>query len=382
MEASSFKRSSQRDEEKINVYLEVNKKVCLNIKRSETIRNVKAMLCEKEGISEYLQDLCFKGDLLKDAQSLVDCGIDKNSTVQVFVHIPINLFIKMPAAKKTITVEAKPSDTIQNIKTRIREKEGFCSDQYTLISAGKPLDDNQTVEGLNIRGGSTLHMLLNPKDMLLISVKMRTGEILKLEVKLLHTICDVKAILESMVGSSLNDMVLTYAGKQLEDSKTLSSLNIKEESILEMLPLSFPIFIKSSCGKTITFDVHRHDIIKCLKGRILQKIKVPTYFQLMFEGKRLEDDRDLGSYNIQSDCTLHLVFWPSTLIRRTKLSIAGSIDIQDSTTINDLKKKIQLVMDRPVRELILDGKALESQLTIGDYGIKMNTVIDVALEVQ
>ncbi|XP_022842594.1 polyubiquitin-like isoform X2 [Olea europaea var. sylvestris] len=381
MEASSFKRSSQREEE-INVCLEVNKKVCLNIKRSETIRNVKAMLCEKEGISECLQELFFKGYRLKDAQRLVDCGIDKNSTVQVFVHnsVPINLFIKMPTAKKTITVEVKPSDTIQNIKTQIREKEGVFSDRYTLISAGKPLDDNQTVECLNIPGGSTLHMLLNPKDKLLISVKMRTGEILKPEVKLLHTICDVKTILESMVGLSLNDMVLTYAGKQLVDSKTLSSLNIREESVLEMLPLSYPIFIKSSCGKTITFDVHQQDIIKSLKSRIFQKIKVPTYFQLMFEGKRLEDDRDLGSYNIQSDCTLHLVFWPSTLIRRTKLSIAGAI--QDSTTINDLKKKIQQTMDKPVRELIVNGKALESQLTIGDYGIKMNTVIDVALEVQ
>ncbi|CAI9777226.1 unnamed protein product [Fraxinus pennsylvanica] len=122
----------------------------------------------------------------------------------------------MPITKKTITVEAKPSDTIWNIKNQIREKEGVCSDQYTLISAGKPLDDNQIVECLNIRGGSTLHMLLNPKDVLLISVKMQTGEILKLEVKLLYTICDVNAILESMVGSSLNDMVLTYAGKQLE----------------------------------------------------------------------------------------------------------------------------------------------------------------------
>ncbi|CAI9753137.1 unnamed protein product [Fraxinus pennsylvanica] len=122
----------------------------------------------------------------------------------------------MPTAKKTITVEAKPSDTIQNIKTHIREKECVCSDQFTLISAGKPLDDNQTVKCLNIRGGLTLHMLLNPKDMLLISVKMQTGEILKLEIKLLHTLCNVKAIRESMVGSSLNDMVLTYAGKQLE----------------------------------------------------------------------------------------------------------------------------------------------------------------------
>lgn len=141
----------------------------------------------------------------------------------------MQIFIEPPTGPR-ISLDAEPSDSIENIKAKIQDTAGYTPDQQILSYQGHDLEDGRTLSDYNIQRDSVVQLQFPSAGSTTMHLSVRTpsGSVLTVDVEGSDSVESLRILIESQIGASPASQILTFAGSTLVDGRVLADYNLHQ----------------------------------------------------------------------------------------------------------------------------------------------------------
>ena len=254
--------------------------ITLDMWGSDSIGTMKRKIHEQEGVPPNQQRLTFAGKLLDDDErTLASYNFKWGDVIDLCVVTGMHIFVRTKAGKRLALDDAKDSDTINDVKTKIQVYVKTLPEEQVLTFAGQKLQGDRALSSYNILPNSTLD---------------------------LQQLCEMCR----RAGQELADGLRCkrcYGRCFGHRSNIEWNLVIEREELLEGDP-GVVLVIKTPLDKDITIDDAKYyDSVLSVKAKVEHREGILIKEQrLTFAGKELEDRHILAHYHIRDNVTLHL----------------------------------------------------------------------------
>jgi ubiquitin-like protein Nedd8 len=207
-------------------------RIPIEVHATDSIRAIKQQLQSQEGIPVEEQNLFLMGVPLSDEETVAHLGIASHSTLHLSVRPSGELSIHVELSSgQRIVVQARPDDTLADLKPKIQNQTGVPEDSQSLYFGAFRFDETAKLWTLPIQSGVTFHLSINP----LITIRTLTGKSVHVPFSPDDTVADLKETVYEATGVLVDQQRLVWSGSQLEDEALLSEYGIVGGSVVNLV---------------------------------------------------------------------------------------------------------------------------------------------------
>ncbi|GKE65354.1 senescence-specific cysteine protease SAG39-like protein, partial [Tanacetum coccineum] len=205
-------------------------------------------------------------------------------------------------------------DRIYSLKVKIFHQTHIAPSMQNLFFAGVELDNHRTFSDHNIPCRSIIDLVVKRIGKITINVSIPYHSI-SLFLDTRTTIHKVKALFRDKTDISTDNLRLVYAGRELQDSRTLAYYYVQNASILLLVNdrwkrgIFQSVYVMiASTGKIFHLRVDCLCTINHLKAMIQDHESIPAHLQTLFlPQKQLQDGSTLVDNYIHQGTFIHVV---------------------------------------------------------------------------